>query len=110
MVIGDKVMSTLISTYQLSSLYKGETCFKTSRGRSIDLMLANRKHFLMKSQSFETEFSDHHHMIYTILKSTYVKLPPKIIGYREYRNFQREDFQRDLHTKLRETTQADYQV
>ena len=31
-VIGDKVMSTLINTYQLFSLYKGEACFKTSKG------------------------------------------------------------------------------
>ena len=90
-VIGDNVMSTLIITYQLFSLYKGETCFKTSRGRSIDLMLTNRKHSFMKSQSFETGFSDYHHMIYTILKSAYVKLPPKIIKYRGYRNLQKED-------------------
>ena len=110
MVIGDKVMSTLISTYQLFSLYKGETCFKTSRGRSIDLMLTNRKHSFMKSQSFETGFSDHHHVIYTILKSTYVKLSPKIIRYREYKNFHKEEFQRDLHTKLSETIYTDYQV
>ena len=73
-------------------------------------MLTNRKHSFMKSQSFETGFSDHHHMIYTILKSTYVKLPPKIIRYREYKNFHKEEFQRDLHTKLSETTYADYQV
>ena len=79
MEIDDKAMSTIISTYQLFSLSKGETCFKTLRGRSIDLMLTNRKHSFMKSQLFETGISDHHHMIYTILKSSYIKLPPKII-------------------------------
>ena len=64
----------------------------------------------MKSLSFETGFSDHHHLIYTILNSTYVKLPPKTIRYRKYKNFQMEEFQRELQIKLSETTHADYQV
>ena len=29
----------------------------------------------MQSKSFETGFSDHHHMIYTILKTTFIKDP-----------------------------------
>ena len=91
-------------------LYKGATCFKTIKGRPIDLMLTNKKHSFMKSQSFETGFSDHHHLVYTILKSTYVKLPSKTIRYRKYKNFQMEEFQRELQIKLSETTHADYQV
>ena len=31
----------------------------------------------MKTQSFETGFSDHHHLIYAILKTTYSRVPPK---------------------------------
>ena len=63
MEVGDKAMSTLISTYQLYSLYKGATCFKTTKGRPNDLMLTNRKHSFLKSQSFETGFSYHYHLI-----------------------------------------------
>ena len=103
-------MSTLISSYQLFSLYKGETCFQTSSGRSIDLMLTNKMHSFMKSQSFETDFNNHHHMIYIILEATCINLPPKITRYREYRNIQREESQGDLHTKLNEVTHADYQA
>ncbi len=64
----------------------------------------------MKSQSFETGFSDHHHLIYTILKSTFVKLPPKTIKYREYKNFRVEEFQNDLHAKLGEMAPTDTEV
>ena len=64
----------------------------------------------MKSQSFETGLSDHHHLIYTILKSTLVKLPPRNIRYREYKNFCSEEFQRDLDIKLHDTIPTDYQV
>ena len=35
---------------------------------------------------------------------------PKIIIYRGYKNFQKKYFQRELPTKLREVTCADYQV
>ena len=79
MEVGDRALDPLINAYHLPSLLKGPTCFKTSRGRSIDLILTNEKHSFMKSQSFETGFSDHHHLIYTILKSTFVKLPPRNI-------------------------------
>ena len=104
-------MSTLFSTYQLYSLYKGATCFiRTTKGRPIDLMLTNKKHSFMKSQSFEAGFSDHHHLIYTTLKSTYVKLPPKTIRCRKYKNFHMEEFQRELQIKRSETTHVDYQV
>ena len=80
LLIGDFSMEAndkgnLINTYNFVSLVKGPTCFKTSKGRCSDLMLTNKEHSFMKSQSFETGFSDHHHLIYTILKSTFVKLP-----------------------------------
>ena len=40
-------------------------------------MLTNMKHQFFASQTFETGFSDFHHMIDTILKTQYVKLPPQ---------------------------------
>ena len=64
----------------------------------------------MKSQSFEKGFSDHHHLIYSILKSTFVKLPLKIIRYREFKNFSTENFQTDLENSLRSTNSFDYQI
>ena len=77
MEISDQEMSILTNTYNLFNPFKGPTCFKTAKGRSIDLMLTNRKQLFIKSQSFETGFSNHHHLIYTMLKSNFVKLPPK---------------------------------
>ena len=102
MEISDQEMSILTNTYNLFNLFKGPTCFKTPKGRSIDLMLTNRKQSFKESQLFKTGFSDHHHhLIYTILKSNFVKLPPKIIRYREYKKFRVEDFQTDLDNSLR---------
>ena len=92
-VIGDfnaesneKKLSPLIEDYNLYNLIKNPTCLKSSKGRCIDLVLTNRKHSFMHSKSFETGFSDHHHMIYTILKSTFDKVGPKKITYRDYKD------------------------
>ena len=76
MEANDKEMGNLRNTYNVFSLFKGPTCFRTSNGKSVDLMLTNKKHSFIKSQSFETGFSDHHHhLIYTILKSTFKTTP-----------------------------------
>ena len=103
-------MIIVTNTYNLFNLFKGPTCFKTPKGRSIDLMLTNRKQSSIKSQSFQTGFIDHHHLIYTILKSNFVKLPPKTIRYREYKNFRVENFQTDLDDSLRTANYVNYQL
>ena len=43
----------------------------------IDLILSNQKHGLQKTGSWDTGISDFHHLIYTQLKSKYIRLPPK---------------------------------
>ena len=47
---------------------KMNTCFKGKR-TWIDLILTNRKYSFKDTNTFETKLSDHHHMIYTILKA-----------------------------------------
>ena len=54
----------------------------------------------MHSKSFETGFSDHHHMIYTILKTTFVKLPPKKVIYRDYKNWSQLRFEDEMRQNL----------
>ena len=101
---------TLTHDHNLHNLIKGKTCFKSQYGRCIDLILTNKKHSLMKSQSFETGFSDHHHLIYTILISTFTKVAPKKVVYREYKNFNEEYFLTDLNVNLNWCYPTEYQA
>ena len=96
MEIEDPVLRSLMGDHNLNSLIKTPTCFKSDRGRCIDLILTNKQHSCFSSQTFETGFSDFHHLVYTILKTTSVKLPPKKIKYRCYRNFSESKFHNDL--------------
>ena len=101
-------MIPLIEDYSLYNLIHNPTCYKTENGRCIDLILTNKKHSFFGSHSFETGYSDHHHLIYTILKSTYTKVPPKKIRYRQYKNFFEEQFNVELDANLRRNKPVEY--
>ena len=58
--------------------------------------MTNKKYSFQKSQSFETGISDHHHLIYTMLKATFSYLPPKKVVYRSYKTFSEKAFTEDL--------------
>ena len=104
----DKKMQEFMEKHKLYSLINTPTCFKTSNPRCIDLILTNKKYSFKKSQSFETGESDHHHMVYTIMKTTFVKLPPKKLTYRCYKNFDEYKFLHDLDVELANIPVDDY--
>ena len=93
-------MTPTIEGHNLFSMIKEPTYFKSREGNCIDLMLTNRKHCFFNTQTFKTGLSDHHVMIYTMFKTTYVKIPPKVIRYRCYKNFSDKLFYRDLEDIL----------
>ena len=61
-----------METRNYFNLVKNNTCFK-GPGSCIDLILTNRKYCFQGTSSFETGLSDHHHLIYSIFKSTFEK-------------------------------------
>ena len=93
-------LSSFIDSNDLFSMIKTPTCFKSTQGSCIDLMLTNKKYSFKDTQTFETGFSDFHHMIYTILKSRYTKLPPKTIRYRDYKKYSEDQFCNELSFNL----------
>ena len=69
------LLKNFMNSNALSSLIKVDTCFK-GKGTRLDLILTNRKYSFKNTNTFETGLSDHHHMIYTMLKSTFEKAEP----------------------------------
>ena len=63
----DIILKHFLDSNRLHNLIKGNTCFK-GKGSLIDLILINRKFSFKNTQSVETGFSDHHHMVYTMSK------------------------------------------
>ena len=107
-ILGDFNMepnnSLLISFMQSLNLFnvvKSNTCFK-GNGTCVDLILTNRKYYFKHSSTFETGLSDHHHLIYSMLKTTFEKEERKLFKYCDYKKFDSTAFQMDLQSKLEE--------
>ena len=93
-------MKSLIDSHNLYNMINKPTCFKSLTGTCIDLMLTNKKYSFKNTQTFETGESDFHNMIYTMFKTTFVKLSPKSLKYRCYKNFEKAAFDIDLQNEL----------
>ena len=62
--------------YNLINLIKTITCFK-GKGSCIDLLLTNQKCSFKNTTVFETGLSDHHLLIYSMLKTISRKMSEK---------------------------------
>ena len=92
-------MKDFIKVNGLINLIKGNTCFK-GQGSCIDLILTNRRFSFKHSNSYETGASDHHHLIYSMLKYNISNSKLKLVNYRDYKNFFFDNFKTSLNNVL----------
>ena len=93
-------LSDLDNRFSLANLVTDSTCFKSNKGYLIDLMLTNKAISFYKSHSFVTGLSNCHKLIVSILRSSFQKLPPKFVIYRNQKNFHESNFLCDLDSRL----------
>ena len=108
MDINEATIRSVMENNGLVSLINSPTSFKSTNGRCIDLIMTTSKNSCICSSTFETGISDFHHMVYTILKTTYDRLPPKVISYRCYRNFSESQFREELAHKMYKNSPKSY--
>ena len=94
--IGDDVINDFVDSYELASLVRRPTCFKSDNPRCIDLILTNTKSSFqatttMKNRTVGLPYHDCHRF-----KRGPVKRGPKIISYRDYSRFGTLDFRTHL--------------
>ena len=82
------------------NLVKEATCFKNPENPScIDLFLTNSNRSFQGTTTVTTGLSDFHKMAVTVMKTTFPKAEPKVIQYRDYKNFNLQNFRQELrHT------------
>ena len=88
-------MKYFFQEHKFYNMMKQNTCFKGDGGSCIDLLITNSKFSFMKTNSFETGLNDHHHMIYTILKTKFEKFKPKKSIYRNSKQYDSDQFKLD---------------
>ena len=77
--------------FDQTNLIKTETCCTKNHKSTIDLSLTNRPLSFQKTRTTETGISDYHKLA-TFFKSHYTRIKPKIIYYRNCKNFNEELF------------------
>ena len=102
-------MITFLNEHDLISLIKNNTCF-IGEGSCIDLIWSNQKFSFKNSTSVETGLSDHHHLSYSMLKTTFYQEEPKALIYCDYKTFSLEIFSSELFLKLGSQENNDYQT
>ena len=65
-------------------------------GSCINLILTNRKYTFKLPATFEISLSDHHHLMYSILKVTFQKEEPKILICRYFKKLTQANIQSGL--------------
>ena len=102
--IGDSTVSTnhnsMINFCDLNglrNLINVPTCYKNfDNPTSIDLILTNRTSYFQRSAVFETCLPDFHLLTITEFKTSFQKRGPKIIKYRDYKNFDNNKFRSEI--------------
>ena len=91
--VSDVSMKEFCDIYSFKNLIKEPTCFKNpANPKCIDLMLTNRHRSFQNSCVIETGLSDFHKMTITVLRALFKKAEPKVISYRDYKNFTNDNF------------------
>ena len=95
--VSEKCLEEFCNLNGLTSLIKKPTCFKNpDKPTCIDLILTNQPSCFQHNKVFETGLSDFHLLTVTEFKMSFQKLQPKIINYRDYKNFDNEKFRSDI--------------
>ena len=107
--IKEEVLEEFLFEQNLKNLVKSPTCYKNIENPScIDLFLTNSSLSFQHTTTVETGLSDFHKMAITVMKTTFPKAQPKIIYYRDYKNFDLSTFRNELRQELKKNEDEGY--
>ena len=89
-------LEEFFNLFNLSNSIKPDTCFTKTHICKIELVLTNNSNSFQKSGTTKTGLSDFHKLISTFFKSHFLRIMPKAIYYRNYKNFNESKLTKDL--------------
>ena len=93
----DQTLIEFNDQYSSKNIVKEPTCFKNINNPStIDLIITNNSRSCWNTKTFVNGLSDFHALVVTTLNIKYDKPKPREVLYRDWKNFNLSNFQRDL--------------
>ena len=100
-----------MENYNLKNLVKEPTCYKNPLNPScIDLILTNKSRNFKNTSTFDFGLSDFHKLVVTSFKSQFKAGKPKVMYYRSYKNFIKNDFKNELQSVFNEGDCSSYEL
>ena len=90
--LGYDKLDKFCDLYNLTKLIKSKICFTKNHKSLIDLFLTNTHLSFQKTHASETGLSDYHKVITTFFKTNFSCQRPKVLSYRNYKNFDGSKF------------------
>ena len=95
----DSSMKEFCSLNGLKNLINEPTCYKNSeKPTCIDLILTNQPTLFQRTAVLETGLSDFHLLAGTEFKMSFQKCKPRIITYRNYKNYDNDVLRSEIQT------------
>ena len=102
-------LAEFLRNYDAKNIVKNKTCYKNINNPScIDLFITNCFRHFHGTVALSVGMSDFHKLVVTVLKCTLKTGKPKNVSYRNYKNFNNENFKQELKTKLNSITENSY--
>ena len=90
--LGYDKLDKFCDLFNLTKLIKSKICFTKNHKSLIDLFLTNTHLSFQKTHASETGLSDYHKVITTFFKTNFSCQRPKVLSYRNYKNFDGSKF------------------
>ena len=102
------LVEVFMNSFSLECLIKKPACFHSKNPSCIDLILTNKKNLFKNSNALEVGILDYRSLILTALKNQLVKGNAKTKLYRDYSEFNMDNFKAELDDKLKSDVVTEY--
>ena len=76
----ETIFSEFLNAYNAKNIVKNKTCFKSIENLScVDLIITDKPGSLQHTNVFETDISDHHKLVSTVMKAKLTNTSPKYV-------------------------------
>ena len=96
----ETILSEFLNAYNAKNIVKNKTCFKSIENPSCVDSITDKPGGFQHTNVFETGISGHRKLVTTVMKAKFKKALPKYVYYRNYKNFNEQDFKLELKGKL----------
>ena len=94
--VAQAIMKVFCDYYDFKNLIKDATCYENQKTHHASISSGNNPNSFQNSGVIETGLFDVHKMTLTVMETTFEKLKPNIILYRDYSKFSNDKFRENF--------------